>query len=341
MLRRIVLFLILIYTATRSSSQTLGGNAVFNFLSQPNTAQLSALGGVNISTQSNDVGMTFHNPALLKKAMSHQVNTSFNAFVAGINHFTATTAYYLPGPAMTIGLGVQYLNYGTMMQTDASGNVLGSFRPNDYMVQAMVSRQYMERFRLGATAKFISSNYGQYRSTGIAMDVGLVYTDTVAQLQASVVVKNMGTQLNTYSAGADKEELPFDIQAGISKKLANAPVQFSLTAHHLQQLNIHYEDTAFNASEGNISRNGLQKVFAHVVLSAQVYLSDNIDFSLGYNFLRRQDLNVFGAASGLNGFSFGTGVLLKKLQLHYATGFYQRHMFHQFSLNFNFQGNPL
>jgi hypothetical protein len=81
--------------SSQSPAQTLGGNAVFNFLSQPNTAQLSALGGVNISTIGNDVGMSFHNPALLRDGMHQQVNTSFNSFVAGIRNFSLTTAYHL------------------------------------------------------------------------------------------------------------------------------------------------------------------------------------------------------------------------------------------------------
>ncbi len=341
MQKRVLLLIIFIYAATRCTSQTLGGNAVFNFLTQPNTAQLSALGGVNISSFGNDVGMAFHNPALLHRQMNRQVNTSFNAFVAGISHFTATTAFYLPGPDLNLGAGVQYLNYGSLVQTDASGNILGSIRPNDYMVQVMVSKKYMERFRIGATAKLIRSAYGNYRSTGIAADIGLTYTDTAAMLQATVLVKNMGTQLKAYASGGEKEELPFDIQAGISKKLANAPVQFSLTAHNLHRLNIQYKDTAFNAAEGDIRSNGLQKVFAHVVLSSQIYLSEYAELSLGYNFLRRQDLNVFGASSGLNGFTCGAGVLLRKLHIRYATGFYQQHMFHQFSLNFNFSGTPL
>lgn len=341
MQKRILLLIIILYTATRAATQTLGGNAVFNFLTQPNTAQLSALGGVNISSMGNDVGMAFHNPALLRPAMHRQVNTSFNSFVAGIRHYSATGAYWLDRPGLNLGVGVQYLNYGSLVQTDASGNILGNIRPNDYMVQLMASKQYMERFRIGVSAKLIRSEYGAYRSTGLAADIGLTYTDTAALFQAALVVKNMGVQLRAYEPGKQKEELPFDVQAGISKKLANAPIQFSLTAHHLHRLNIQYNDTAFNAAEGDLRSNGLQKVFSHLVLSSQIDLSEFVELNLGYNFLRRQDLNVFGATGGLNGFTCGVGVLLRKLQIRYATGFYQQNMFHQFSLNFNFSGTPL
>ncbi len=82
------LFLISIAFISKLPAQTLGGNAVFNFLSQPNTAQLSALGGVNISSIGNDVGMSFQNPSLLRDGMHQQINTSFNSFLAGIRNYS-------------------------------------------------------------------------------------------------------------------------------------------------------------------------------------------------------------------------------------------------------------
>ena len=334
------LFVLSIFCFNHLHAQTLGGNAVFNFLSQPNTAQLSALGGVNISSIGNDVGMSFHNPALLRDGMHQQVSTSFNSFIAGIRNFSLTTAYHLEQAKTNIAIGANYFDYGTLMQTDASGNILGSFRPTDYVVQVMASRKYHERFQYGLTMKYINSSYGQYRSSGLAFDVGLSYYDTANQLQVCVAIKNMGTQLTTYDGSNRKEELPFDLQAGVTKRLANAPFQFSLTAHHLQKFNTYYNDTAFNASEGEsgYSNHTLDKIFSHLVLSAQIFLNEKLEITTGFNFQRRQDLNVYNVTSGLNGFSFGAGVLLKKLHIRYATGLYQSNMFHQLSLNLNWKG---
>lgn len=332
---------IFFFIATESLAQTLGGNAVYNFLSQPGSAQVAALGGINISNQSNDVSMSLGNPALLRKSMHQQIATSFNGFLAGISNYSAVASYFQERHQINWGIGLQYLHYGNITQTDAAGNVLGTFKPNDFALQFLVSKQYNNYFYIGAAAKFIQSNYGIYRSSGIAMDIGLTYTDTVNQIQASVAIKNMGTQLSTYG-GAAKEELPFDLQAGISKRLANAPIQFSLTAHNLHRLNILYNDTAFNASEGDLRTAGfLQKTFAHLILATQFYLNEKVEISLGYNFLRRQDLNIFNATSGLNGLTAGAGFMHKKLHIRYATGFYQQKVFHQFTLNFNFAGKPL
>ena len=316
-------------------AQTLGGNAVYQFLSQPNTAKLSALGGVNITSMGNDVGMVFHNPALLRPGMNGSVNTSFNAFQAGIRNYSITGAYHADGIA-TFAAGVNYFDYGTLTQTDASGNILGSFRPTDYVIQVMASRQYHERFWYGMTIKYIRSGYGMYSSSGLAFDAGITYYDSSNGLQVSLVAKNMGTQLTAY-AGAGKEELPFDLQAGITKRLAGAPLQFSFTAHHMQAFNIYYNDTSFRSSEGDpgyAGRTTLQKLFSHVVLSAEAFLSEQLHITGGYHFQRRQDHNAYGFTSGLNGFSLGASVLLRKISMNYATGFYQRNLFHHLSLQF-------
>lgn len=331
-------FIFCLFFVGRSSAQTLGGNAVFHFLQQPNTAQLSALGGVNISTMGKDVGMSFQNPALLRADMQHSLGTSFNSFLAGIRNYSLTSAWHLDQANTNLGAGVNYFDYGILAQTDAAGNVLGNFRPVDYVVQVMASRQYHERFFYGLTLKYMHSGYGQYRSSGLAVDVGLSYYDSSNRLQVSIAIKNMGTQLNTYDGSNRKEELPFDLQAGISKRLENAPFQFSLTAHHLQSLNSYYNDTAFRVSEGEVgyqNNTTLQKIFSHLVLSTQIYLSEKLEVMAGYNFQRRQDLNAYNVSSGLNGFTFGAGVLLPKLQIRYATGFYQQNLFHQLSLNLN------
>jgi hypothetical protein len=339
-----LIFLLMFFAVKQADSQTLGGNAIFNFLTQPNTAQLAALGNVNVSSISNDVGMAFSNPALLRDSMHQQISSSFYSFAEGVKQYGLQTAFHLSKIRSNIGVGVQYLDYGTLTQTDASGNVLGNFRPSDYVVQLMFSKSYKEKWWVGFNTKFINSNYGLYRSNGMAVDAAIAYFDHENKLQVSVVAKNMGTQLRTYNASGTKEELPFDLQVGITKRLLKAPLQFSLTAHHLHRFDIFYNDTLYNAQEGDaryVSSNGFQKLMAHLVFSTDIFLSNQFQITAALNLMRRQSLNAYNITNGLNGFSLGFGVLLNKLQIRYATGFYQQNLFHQLSLNFNVKGNPL
>ncbi|HEX7846734.1 MAG TPA: type IX secretion system protein PorQ [Chitinophagaceae bacterium] len=319
------------------SAQTLGGNTVFNFLKLPNTPQLTALGGINVSQNSNDIGLVFNNPALLKPSMHSQMNVVFNDFYAGITAYHLSLGYHNKPLNTNFSWGLQYFNYGSTQQTDAGGNIMGEFRPTDWVMHLSASRSYLEKWNYGATIKFISSNYGQYRSNGVAMDVGLLYEDTAKLFTASLVVKNMGFQLKKY-AGTDAGDLPFDLQIGFSKRLEKAPFGFSVTAHHLHQFDILYNDTAFNNENGfengKTAKFSFDKLFRHFVFATTIYVGDKVEVQAGYNHLRRKELNIGGLKNGLNGFSVGAGVMLNKLSIRYARSHYQNNTgYNQFGLN--------
>jgi hypothetical protein len=332
-----LLLILIICFVFNSNAQTIGGNSIYNFLKLPATPQLTGLGGINISNISNDIGLSFNNPALLRPSMHAQLTTVFNSMYAGIKNYHAMMGYTSEKLQTNFSLGTEYFDYGTIAQTDASGNVLGTFRPGDYVVQVSGSRKYLERWYYGATIKFIHSNYGLYRSDGLAMDVGVAYYDSTSQLQVSVLMKNMGVQLKRYE-GTTGDDLPFDIQAGITKRLKNAPLQFSVTAQRLHQFNIRYNDTSFNNDNGfnqtSEAAITFDKIFRHIVIATQVYVGDKLEITAAYNHLRRAELNIYNATNGLNGFSLGVGVLFKKIQIRYARAYYQNNTaYNQFGLN--------
>jgi hypothetical protein len=306
---------------------------VFNFLKLANTPQLTGLGGMNISNISNDIGLSFNNPALLRPQMHLQLSTVFNAMFAGIKNYHVMVGYRKENLQTNFALGVHYLDYGSIPQTDAAGNILGTFRPGDYVIQLSASRKYADRWNYGATVKFIHSNYGLYRSNGIAMDVGVTYFDSSNYLQVSMTAKNMGSQLRKYQ-GSNGDEIPFDLLIGITKRLQNAPVQFSLTGHHLHQFDISYNDTAFNNAATARKGFTLDKLIRHLVFAGQLYPGEKLEITAAYNHLRRTELNIANASNGINGFSLGVGVLFRKIQLRYARAYYQNNRaYNHFGLN--------
>jgi hypothetical protein len=157
--------------------------------------------------------------------------------------------------------------------------------------------------------------------------VGLLYHDTSSLFSASILAKNMGTQLKTYE-GTEPNDLPFDLQVGVSKRLENSPFGFSFTAHHLHQFDIRYNDTDFNDANGfgngSDKKFTFDKLFRHVVVAANVYLGDKVEITAGYNYLRRKELNIGNTGNGLNGFSMGAALVLPKLQVRIARSQYQR-----------------
>lgn len=320
-MRKSVLYILLFFSKA-AFSQTIGGNAAYNFLKLPASPLVAAAGGANVSYQASEVSLTANNPALLSAAMSSQLNVSFNAFLEGIKTYSLTGAHYVDRLQTTFAGHVYFVDYGKLPAADAAGNITGEFRPVEYVVQVSAARNYLERWTYGGTLKFINSSYQQYKSNAIAMDFGLVYFDSAKKLTLAFTAKNMGFQLKTFAG--EKEDIPFDLQIGITKKLAKAPFGFSLTAQQLHRFNLMYNDTAFNNENRFGNASSVHKFFNHFVLATHLYLGQNLEASFGYNHLRRQELSVQNSGSGLAGFSAGLHIKFSKLQILYARSTYQR-----------------
>lgn len=325
-MRKLYILFLLIYMQP-SAAQVLGGKSVFSFLDLPVAPQLAALGNLNVSQQNNDIALSALNPALLRAGMHQHLEMNYTNYFADVQYAHCLFGYHSNRLQTTFAGSIQYVNYGSVTQTDASGNIQGTFKPKDLAIQLTMSRRYLERWHYGITLQYIQSGYQQYHSTGLGVNVGLTYQDTARQWQVGFVAKNMGVQLTTYTAG-NKEPLPFDLQVGISKKIEH--LQLSATLHHIYQFDVRYADPAFE--EGTVITNGdttatgnktVDKMFRHFVLAAQWEIGRYVEITAGYNHLRRQELSE-PRQKGLSGFSGGLGIITRKLQLRYTRSWYQR-----------------
>ncbi|MCX6332185.1 MAG: type IX secretion system protein PorQ [Bacteroidetes bacterium] len=305
------------------------GNAVYNFLTLPYSSKATALGGINISSIKPDLGLAMYNPSLLSPTLDGWLHLSVKPYLAEIKQYDLSGAKYIDKKKLTIGWGVHYMDYGTVAMTDMSGNQLGDFHPKDYSVQLSAAANYFKNIYIGTTIKYIQSNYGLYKSSGLAMDLGLKYQSSNQLSQVSILVKNVGTQLTSYMA---KEELPFNLIVGWTKKLENAPFQFSITAEKLSLWRLAYNDTSFNNQQGYTSPGSLQNLFNHLILSGEVFIGDQVSINLGYNFMRRFDLNIQNEQNGFNGFSTGLAIQLPRMEIQYGNAFFQKNMYHHFSV---------
>ncbi|MDB5196593.1 MAG: hypothetical protein JWP88_964 [Flaviaesturariibacter sp.] len=335
MLTRVFLYIFFLLTVAIAQGQTLGGAAVYNFLKLPPSPALSAAGGVNVSYASNDVGLAMNNPALLNESFHKLAAANFNAYFAGIKAYQLAGAHHVSKWNTTLGAGLSYINYGTLSQVDAAGNEQGFFHPVDFVLQVSAAKTYLEKWQYGLSAKLIYSSYGQYRSAGLAFDFGLLYQDTTRFFSVGLVAKNMGVQLSSYNGS--KEELPFDLQIGITKRLLKAPFGFSLTAQQVHRFKLAYNDTTFNNENSFTAKPDLTtNLFNHLVLATHVYFGKNLEATLGYNFLRRNELTLGTSGNGLNGFSAGFKAHFSKLEFQYARAYFQRGgAYNQFGVNLN------
>ena len=334
---RFFITIFFICTISTGFSQTLGGSAAYNFLSFSPAATVTAAGGINISHQWNNVAASYYNPALLQADLNGKASMQFTQLAGGIKALQLSGAYHASNRKTTFGGHIFLVQYGAIPQTDAAGNEYGTFNAYDYVVQLSAAKSYLQRWQYGGTLKWIQSFYGSYQSAALAADVGLLYHDSLNGFRAGLIAKNMGVQVKKFSSIG--EDLPFDLQVGVTKRLLQAPLAFSLTAHHLQSFDIFYNDTTFNNNNNFTTTASIaKKLFNHLILAGHVYLGSHVEATLGYNFLRRAELSFGNVGNGLAGFSAGFSAKFQKLEFSFSRATYAKGQgYNQLGLQINLQ----
>ncbi len=328
---KVYIYLIFTFFVIKNSvlGQKTNADEVYHFLTLPYSAKATSLGGINVSNIGSDLGLAMYNPSLLDPSMNKTLHLSINSYYANIYQYDFSGAHYLSKSNNVLSWGVHYIGYGNIKMTDVSGNDLGNFIANDYVAQISMASHFNDNINLGATFKFIQSNLGIYKSSGVAMDLSMAYTSSNKLLRASILANNIGLQIKSYT---QKERLPLNIILGVSKKLENAPLQFSLTAQRLSIWNNTLYDSIYYNQEGYKAPSSIQEIFNHIIVASEINIGQQLNLDFGYNFIRRYDLNVQNQQNWFNGFSTGLGLKLPRMTIQYGNAFFQRNLYHHLSI---------
>ncbi len=313
----ILLFSILI---SPSFSQT-GGSNIYEFLNLTHSGLVSSLGGSNVSLQGNNLNLAYHNPALLNSEMNNSLALNYVNYFAGINYGLAMYSKSYAGTG-NFAAGLTYLNYGSFTETDASGIITGKFNAAEYAFSMIYSREFDSLFSVGVNFKPVLSHLENYTSFGFAFDIGLAYHNHRNLFSAGLVIKNAGYQVTTY-AGEPRQKLPFEIQVGVSQRLAHAPLRFSLTLRHLEKFDLTHQYTGA-PSTGNTDQSSsefTENLLRHIILGVELIPHKNIYFCGGYNYQRRSELHVDSKMSTV-GFSWGFGINTSWLDIEFGRATY-------------------
>jgi hypothetical protein len=274
-----------------SFTQT-GGDNVYEFLNLTHSGLVSSLGGTNVSISGNNLNLAYHNPALLNSDMNKTLALNYVNYFAGINYGLAMYSRSYPGKG-NFAAGLTYLNYGSFTETDASGVITGSFSAAEYAFQMIYSREITSLLTAGVNFKPILSHLEKYTSFGFAFDLGASWHNSSNLFSAGLVIKNAGYQVTTY-AGEPHQKLPFEIQAGVSQRLAYAPLRLSLTLRHLEKFDLTHQYTTSTPTGGSepVSSEFMENLMRHIIIGAELIPHKNFYFSAGYNYQRRSELHV-------------------------------------------------
>jgi hypothetical protein len=253
--------------------------------------------------------------------MNKSLALNYVNYFAGINYGLALYSRSFPGTG-NFAAGLTYLNYGSFKETDASGNITGSFSASEYAFSMIYSREIDSLLTVGVNLKPVLSHLEKYTSFGLAFDIGASYHNRSNLFSAGLVIKNAGYQITSY-AGEPRQKLPFEIQAGVSQRFAYAPFRISVTLKHLEKFDLthQYKIPASTGTTGPVSSEFFENLMRHIVIGAELIPHKNFYLCGGYNYQRRSELQIASKVSTV-GFSWGFGINTSWMDIEFGRATY-------------------
>lgn len=311
-LRTCVLFLLFLAFSVTVTAQT--GSTGYESANVPVSAHSAALGGQNVSAVEDDITLLFSNPALLSNVATNTLCFDFMSYYSCSNKMAAAFSRQA-GERGAWAVAAQLLSYGEMTETDADYHQLGTFKPSDITLQGGYSYLLSDRWSGGVQGKVLMQQYGDYKSTALAVDLGLDYYDEERGLSFGLAALNLGGEVDALYE--KRQKLPFNLMLGISKDLANAPLRVSVTLADLT----HWSKSYYCQSSDDKRPSGGRVFTNHLSLGLDIFPSAQTWIALGYNFRRAYEMKVDGK-SHWAGLSLGAGLSLRRLKLGVAYGKY-------------------
>jgi len=136
--------------------------------------------------------------------------------------------YKKMGDEQTVGGSLRYFSLGNITFTNEEGISLGTYKPNEWVIDMAYARKLSDNFSAAVTGKFIYSNLtlGQNingvdsrAGTSVAADVSMFYTNLI-QIGRTDVKLNMGLAINnignkiSYTSSTQKDFIPTNLRFG-------------------------------------------------------------------------------------------------------------------------------
>jgi hypothetical protein len=297
MKRTIASVLVLLLFSTVTFGQDKG---TYSFLRNDIGARAAGLNGSFVS-MTNDPNVLFYNPGALTSLTESKGSAGFLKHLLDVNGGYLSYTRSIQGIG-TMGAGILFMDYGSFTQTDESMNTLGTFGARDIALVVGIGRSIDEVTSVGVNLKFIHSSIAEFSSSGLALDMGVLYQIPSQNITLGASVLTLGTQIKTFSG--TKEPLPLDVKIGITKRPEHLPVLLNLDFHHLTD-----------------QQDDMLSHFSAFSLGAEFLMSESVRLRLGYNNQQRKELKL-GTSANLAGISFGGGIVLGDYVIDYAFNSY-------------------
>ena len=184
-------------TIAPAAAQSRTGTAAAEFLAIPVGARASAMGGAFGATATDGTAL-YWNPSGLGSLRATTVTAEYAPWLAGLDFSFAAVA--VPTSLGTFSGGITALLVPEMEKTVSGSNAgqLGTgetFDAGFYAVSLGYGRALTDRFSIGGTVKVVSERIDQYNATGVAFDIGTLFTTPFNGLRLGAAIQNYGTKM--------------------------------------------------------------------------------------------------------------------------------------------------
>lgn len=235
---QLVLLAVLMHFTTVALAQDTGTSRDFGtittgvpFLTIAPDARAGGMGDVGVAT-SPDGNAIYWNAAKLAFVKDDMgFNISYVPWLQGLVDDIGlgyVSFYKQMGDDQTVGGSLRYFSLGNITFTNDEGGSLGTYKPNEWVIDLAYSRKLSENFSAAVTGKFIYSNLtlGQNingvdsrAGTSVAADVSMFYRKPIelggndALVNVGLTINNIGTKIS-YTSSTQKDFIPTNLRLG-------------------------------------------------------------------------------------------------------------------------------
>ncbi len=165
----------------------------------------------------DDMGFSFNYTPWLRNLVN-DINLAYVSFYKRVDKMS------------TVGATLRYFSLGEITFTDNTGANIGTFKPNEFAIDAAYSRILTEKLSLAVAARFIYSNLtqGQFvqgvettAGTSVAADVSLYWEDEVnwfpstpATFAWGINISNIGQKISYSISNTERDFIPTNFRIG-------------------------------------------------------------------------------------------------------------------------------
>ena len=214
------------------AAQSTAGTASAEFLSIPVGARAAAMGGAFGATATDGTAL-YWNPAGLASLQGPTVTAEYAPWLSGLDFSFFSAAFPTGYGTFTAGLTMLLTPEMDVTTSRDNNTQLGTgetFTAGSYALALGYGRALTDRFSIGGSVKVVREQIDEYGATGVAFDVGTLFTTPFRGLRLGASILNYGSEMNidgprvTYDPVPGQTGDPDDIRATVETDPFDLPL---------------------------------------------------------------------------------------------------------------------